>query len=173
MADVFTPPSAGMVQRFKYFSASGWFYPSAGLLAAGGVVDLDLRGGGSGVHGTSGGGSSRLLTKVVVSGPVAVTIGAGGATNTAGSASSFGSTTCPGGVINSFDADSPGGAGGRDGLSGMPSFYGANSGWTAAKLAYGAGGGGSGAGSGGGGTVGINGDAGWAGSCLATWWEKA
>jgi len=159
-----------LTKKTQLFTTSGTFTPSAGLLKAGGRVELDLRGGGGaggwGYQTTgsaaAGGGSSRWLTEAIVTGATAVIIGAGGAGNGSystrggnGSSSSFGVISCPGGkggsgVNNSggFQSGSaPGVGGGPDGMPGYPSTMGGST--TAYGHCAGGNGGGPGGGSGG------------------------
>jgi len=98
MGRYITPaPSAshdGPVKKQQVFKTSGTFTPSQKLLDAGGVVTVRCVGGGGGGYNSSGasGGSSGMdvTRKVVVSAPVEVMIGAGGAMNQSGGATSFG-----------------------------------------------------------------------------------
>lgn len=119
---------AGGKLRSQDFTSSGTFTPSVGLLAAGGRVWVDLDGGGGG--GDSGaslsrpgrggrGGQRRRGVLVIVTGPTAVVIGAGGAPNTQGGSTSFGSEVAIGGYAGSVVSTaaagmSPGGGGAYD-----------------------------------------------------------
>lgn len=119
-------PSAGGKLRSQDFTSSGTFTPSIGLLAAGGRVWAELYGGGGGGESGSSrpgrggrGGQRRLFVLVVVTGPTAVVIGAGGATNTQGGSTSFGSEVAIGGYAGSVGSSaasgmSPGGGPGFD-----------------------------------------------------------
>lgn len=86
----------GVRQKFQQsFLTSGTFTPSAALLAAGGRVRIRYIVGGGGGGGTTsggGGGGGQVLKDIVVivTGPVTVTVGAGGAIATAGTNSTFG-----------------------------------------------------------------------------------
>ena len=89
------------VEKAQEFTASGTFTPSSALLLAGGWVKVFLVGGGAGGGGTvnlgGGGGGQVIKDKFFqITGPISITIGAGGAGGTTGpgsngSASSFGS----------------------------------------------------------------------------------
>jgi len=91
----FSPPASqsGPVKKQQVFKTSGTFTPSQALLDAGGVVEVRcVGGGGSGANyaAYSGGSSGMDVTRMVqVSGPVTVTIGAGGH-NSNGGSTSFG-----------------------------------------------------------------------------------
>ena len=126
---------AGGGAKFRYqeFTASGTFTPSAKLLANGGQVMLDLRGGGGGgaVSDVGKGGNSKHVAPYTVSGATTVTIGAGGAANATGGSSVFGTLTVTGGAPGSGTVSGAGS--GNEGSSPIPDFYGSNSGWTAAQ----------------------------------------
>lgn len=182
----FDPNAVGsiLVPKYQYFSASGWFYPTQALLDAGGVLDIDARGGGGGATHNAGnpingnGGSSRHKTKYQVTSlaPIQVTIGSGGASSTSvsgtdGGSTSFGTLTVSGGKAASSNG---GGTGyGNEGKAGATSFTGSNTGWTGAAQTFnGMNSGDQGTGEGGGwigGTI----TAGRDGSVMVTWLEKA
>jgi len=87
------PVQNGPIKKQQEFKTSGTFTPSPELLAAGGLVTVRCVGGGGGGRGYSingtGGDSGMDVTRVVrVTGPITVTIGAGG--GQAGGATSFG-----------------------------------------------------------------------------------
>ncbi len=123
--------------RYQEFTASGTFTPSATLLANGGQVFLDLRGGGGGGQyvNTGGvqvpmqGGSSKHLTNYTVTGATTVTIGAGGAyPGGTGGSSSFGTLTVVGANGSTIGAGYFGSDGsGNEGLAGQVGLLGANS----------------------------------------------
>jgi len=173
--------NAKMTKHFQRFNVSGTFFPSAALLANGGMVELEMAGGGGGGSSVNGGGSSYLHTFTVVGGPVPVSIGAGGwgmniapAQNT-----TFGYVTAVGGG-NATNIHA--GSAGSHGEAGMSGY------WTpSAGLVFAGSGGGSGGsafvlgkdgtpntGGGGGGTnvfgVPQRGRGG-SGYCLVMWWE--
>lgn len=160
-------PAGGGKLRSQDFNSSGTFTPSIGLLAAGGRVLVEMVGGGGGgapfgsYPGRGGRGGQRRLVQVVVTGPTAVVIGAGGASNTQGGSTSFGAETAIGGYAGSAlssaaDGMSPGGVPGYDmsqtvgrlapGSNGSPGANGR--------------GGGGGGGGWGGGTAGVGNDGG-------------
>lgn len=178
----------------QVFTASGTFTPSAGLLAAGGVVHVRCVGGGggggfgaiqSGASLTGGGGGSgadieRYLT---VSAATPVTIGAGGAAGVGGDVqgknggtTSFGaSVIAPGGKGgNAAMAGSGGGAGmggdagGPGGQPGRTGTYKDNNTTRNFSDAHGGGASNGGANSGGGGS---SGQPGCSGICIVTWEE--
>jgi len=76
------PPLKRLVKKQQVFTVSGTFTPSQALLDAGGAVEVRCigGGGGGGDYYAYGGGSSGMdITRIVtVTGPVTVTIGAGG-----------------------------------------------------------------------------------------------
>ena len=126
---------SGSGAKFKsqIFTSSGTFTPSAGLLAAGGVVALRMAGGGGGGGGGDGssyagiGGSSSYWEGfTTITGAVTVTIGAGGAAGTTGSPATAGAT----GGTTSFGSVSVDGGGGGSGAfasatpAGAPGGYG-------------------------------------------------
>lgn len=103
--------SPGLTKRQQVFTSSGTFTPSPRLLALGGWVEVLAVGGGGGGwtnggyirRGGSGGQVVRGITQV--SGPTAVTVGAGGlgksspdAAGTQGGTSSLGSVSAAGGL---------------------------------------------------------------------------
>ena len=192
------PPGKKLVRKTQEWLSSGTFQPTQGLIDAGGIVDLDLRGSGGGGRSSidttagSGGGSSRWQGTVRVTSltAITVTIAASAATDTAGSNSTFGSlaTAVGGGIASTTIA--PGVQGGAAGSQGFPG-YGPGI-WNVNNSAGGNGGGigggrggdktsvgeaataNSGGGGGGGGiynTVIQAGGASGSGYCLATWWE--
>lgn len=127
--------SPGLVRRQQVFTSSGTFTPSARLLALGGWVEVLCVGGGGGgyISGNlryGGGGGNVARSIVQVTGPVTVTVGAGGtggSNPTFGGNSSFGSLVVAQGghAANQWEggssdwysyASSPGG-GGAGGLS--------------------------------------------------------
>jgi len=172
----------GLVQKFQYFGASGVFYPTQALLDAGGVVDLDIRGGGGGggydgitdFIGT-GGGNSRHVTKYQVTSlaGISVTVGTGGAgtlngSGTQGGTSAFGTVSVPGGFGGGNVATSGKGTGNL-GVAGRTSFFGVNNAYNGKRVVRQAPDTtwvGSGIG-------GAEGSAGLDGSVLVSWWEKA
>jgi len=87
---------SGKIKQQQVFKTSGTFTPSQKLLDAGGVVTVRCVGGGGGgvyYYGSSsrGGGSGMDVTRMVrVTGPVQVTIGAGGNFGSNGGTTSFG-----------------------------------------------------------------------------------
>lgn len=128
--------SGGGKLRYQEFTSSGTFTPSDALLANGGQCYYELIGGGSsGASSTNGaacgGDAGEYKTGVItVSGPVVVTIGAGGAavTGTAvaagnvGSASSIGAlVTAAGGIAPPTPSAANNGGGGK-GAVGIGSF---------------------------------------------------
>lgn len=123
---VLTQFMPGRARRRQVFTSSGTFTPSARLLALGGWVEVLCVGGGGGSYRDSsnvactGGGGGGVVSRIVqVSGPVAVTIGAGGTggTNpTQGGTTSFGSlVSAPGG--------GPGSTYGGQSGNGLRSFH--------------------------------------------------
>lgn len=112
-------PSGGKL-RYQEFTSSGTFTPSAKLLANGGQLTVVLVGG-SGGNGGGDGGTSFLgrpghpgearIRQVTVTGPVTVTIGAGGAAGTGGSPGSFSGGTA-GGSTSFGSASAAGGPAG-------------------------------------------------------------
>jgi len=171
------PPLKRPVKKQQVFTASGTFSPSPGLLAAGGVVEVRCIGGGGGGNNYAGGSSGMDITRIVtVTGPVAVTIGAGGYGSGQGGQTNFGTLlTALGGKppnINSY----------QGGLSsGEGSQAGGNAFMRNSVIEKGRGGGSGGGGgnsinglpnTGGGGSVG-NGSPGQGGSglCVITWEE--
>lgn len=125
-----------LVQKHQVFLSSTIFNPSRGLLDAGGVVDVYAIGaGGSGaINGSGGSGGDAGQTihaSVVVSGPTAVVIGAGGATvigstGNAGGNTSFGSVVALGGNGGSATASDlyySGGAGSGGSAPVLGSIY--------------------------------------------------
>lgn len=137
--DIFKMSGSGRL-HYQEFTTSGTFTPSAALLAAGGQVMIDLRAGGGGYgfnyYGSGGGngGNSKHIAPYTVTGPTAITIGAGGTSSSggngaAGGSSSFGSLT----VIGAGGGQSGVGGGygtGNEGSSGETEFFSANYGWT-------------------------------------------
>ena len=125
----FLSSGGGGKLRYQDFTSSGTFTPSAALLANGGQCYYELIGGGSsGSIGTSlpgiGGNAGEYKTGVItVTGPVTVTIGAGGAAvasvsgtiaGNAGSASSIGAlATAAGGAKPPAATANNAGCGGR------------------------------------------------------------
>ena len=103
----------GLTPKFQEFNSSGTFTPSAGLIAAGGYIEVFLVGGGS--KGPGGGyrggpGGEVIMKKMYLTSvaSVSVSIGSGAtSTNTNGGDSSF-SGSSAGGV----DVTALGGAGG-------------------------------------------------------------
>ena len=97
------------------FLASGTFRPFDHGLALGDVVDVYMVGGGSGsqVNGRAGGGGfCRLLKNMVIDREsYPITIGAGGAANQRGGATSMLTEITPGGGIRGFGGSGGGGAG--------------------------------------------------------------
>jgi len=82
---------SGKIKKQQVFTVSGTFTPSQALLDAGGVVEVRCIGGGGGGYGFGGGSSGMDITRIVtVTGPVAVTIGAGGESNSQGGQTNFG-----------------------------------------------------------------------------------
>ena len=174
-----TGGGGSLVRKFQYFSASGTFYPTQGLLDAGGVVELDIRGGGGGMstyngdHPFTAGGSSKhrdlyLITSLA---PITVTVGAGGSAGNPGAtggSSAFGTLTIPGGSGAQNDAQ-PAMGSGNEGKAGNISFRASNSAWNGQVAVYcesdtawpGSGAGG-----------GYSSSNGKSGSVLVSWWEK-
>lgn len=124
--------------RYQEFLTSGTFVPSAKLLANGGQVFVDLRGGGGAGGGPTwgaSGGSSKHVTHYTVTGNTSVVIGAGGTytgnTGGAGGTSSFGTLSVPGGGGGAYNTSAGinlGGKGsGNEGKAGQTMFYGVNS----------------------------------------------
>src|SRR5450830_217527 len=144
------PTKNGGALRYQEFTSSALFTPSAALLANGGQVWVRAlvgggAGGGSGVYGTtpygdvygsggnSGGGAEVLLDRLLtVTGPLAITIGAGGmggsgATGysgnpgTDGGASSIGSLlTAAGGKANGMSGNGNGSVNSSSAMPGPP-----------------------------------------------------
>lgn len=181
MANQFEPTALGgsLIQKTQKFMAGGTFYPTQGLLDAGGIVDLDIRGGGGGGSyyagnwgGGTGGSSKHVIKHQITSlAPITVTVGTGGtstnvgASATGGGSSSFGSITVSGGGVGA----SGGGAGtGNEGRAGVDQFFSTNYTFSGATMMIPSPNStdqGSGAGGGGG----YNGRD---GSVTVTWWEK-
>ena len=173
--------SGGSLKRnFQYFSVSGTFYPTQAMLDAGGVLELDIRGGGGGMSTFNGdvpftpGGSSKHkdLYKITNLTPITVTIGAGGAAaspGAAGGSTTFGTLTIPGASGGANDSN-PAMGSGNEGKAGSISFRASNSSWTGQKPIS-AEADTSWAGSGAGG--GVSSQNGKNGSVLVSWWEKA
>jgi len=97
MGRYLTPsPSAAQSRPVKHqqvFKTSGTFTPSQTLLDAGGVVEVRCVGGGgaSGSYRRGGGSSGMDITRrVTVTGPISVTIGAGGHSEKGGGNTTFG-----------------------------------------------------------------------------------
>lgn len=107
--------SGGGKLRYQEFTSSGTFTPSAALLAKGGQCYYELIGGGSsGACGTSGaacgGDAGEYKTgAITVSGPVVVTIGAGGAavTNASATAGNAGSPSSIGALVTAAGGLAP------------------------------------------------------------------
>lgn len=177
--------AGGLKRKFQYFSASGTFTPTQAMLDAGGVLELDIRGGGGG-GGYDGltnyagqcGGSSRHVDRyqLISLTPITVTVGTGGAgnsngTGTQGGTSSFGSVSVPGGFGGAIYGDGvgPGKGTGNMGTSAKITIFGLNDAYTG-KVKPTAVPDTGWAGSGCGGAPGGNGCS---GSILVEWWEKA
>lgn len=128
--------SGGGKLRYQEFTSSGTFTPSAALLANGGQCYYELIGGGSSGASTTtasacGGDAGEYKTGVItVSGPVVVTIGAGGAAVTgtvaaagnAGSDSSIGALVTAAGGIAPPTPSYPYNGGGGKGAGGIGYF---------------------------------------------------
>jgi len=189
----------GLTPRQQVFTASGTFTPSSRLLQLGGWVHVLLVGGGGGGHYDSGtygprygGGGGEVISRVVqVTGPVSVTIGAGGTgrstSPTAGGDSTFGSLlTARGGRADGYSGNGnpriSHGGGGAGGASAAAAYGGGVSitldegGPGIEGYGFGGAGGTTGFGSpidappntGGGGHTGGHGGS---GICIVTWWE--
>ena len=109
------PSGGGGKLKWQVFNTSGTFTPTPEHLAAGGVVRVILvPGGGGGFSGgTYNAGHAGIPVDVMetVSGPVSVTVGAGGAPLSQGGATSFGSVSAPGGLPNGVPGTGGFGAG--------------------------------------------------------------
>jgi len=137
----------GLKPKFQEFFSSGTFTPSAGLLAQGGICQVTLiGGGGSGggawssgyVAGGGGGAGGTTIRTVQVTGPVSVTLGAGGPSVGVNTDGNIGGTSmfgimvfAPGGgggmkcISNStpYPAGGKGGVLGQDGAPGGGGMY--------------------------------------------------
>jgi hypothetical protein len=164
--------------RYQTFTASGTFTPSASLLANGGQVMLEIRGGGGGSGGYYGayprncGGNSKHVAPYTVTGVTTVIVGAGGASGTGyspgavGGTSSFGTLSIAGG---GGGYNLPGIGSGNEGTSQPVSILGANYAWTGgAEYLVEAATYGGGTGAGGGNSGYYNG---WSGIVVVTWFE--
>lgn len=181
-----------MILKQQVFTESGTFTPSAGLLAAGGSVEVLLVGGGGGGRfapsANCGGSGGQVIKRVVsVSAATTVTIGAPGVTtydgsSTNGGATTFGPLLAKGGNApigsspgHTAGEGSGGGGIGSTNIAGQPGGYGFGGGGGPTSSCGGAnvstdavantGGGGYGA------TAG-NLRAASSGICIVTWWEK-
>ena len=170
----------GLKRKFQYFSASGTFYPTQAMLDAGGVLELDIRGGGGGMsvydgeRGYTPGGNSKHKTfyQLLDLTSITVTIGAGGSSGqpgTAGGSTSFGTLTVPGGARGENGGGFSGMGSGNEGSCNQQGFRASNQNWNGQVLVY-AQTNSAWAGSGMGG--GYSSSSGASGSVLVSWFER-
>ncbi|MCX8008274.1 MAG: hypothetical protein N3A54_01065 [Patescibacteria group bacterium] len=112
--------AAGLTKRQQVFTSSGTFTPSARLLALGGWVEVTCVGGGGGgyIGGDirAGGSGGHVVRRIVqVTGPVTVTVGAGGA---GGSSPQQGGNSSFGTLVSAM-----GGLTGNQWVGGAPDWY--------------------------------------------------
>lgn len=126
------------VRKTQTITASGTWTPTQGLLDAGGIIDVDMRGGGGGgtnvwdVGGAGGDSRHVIQYQVTTLTPITVTIGAAGTysypTANSGGATTFGTVTVAGGGAGTSQGG--GNGSGNMGKAGQPTFNGTNNSWS-------------------------------------------